>query len=50
MFRNPVAKDVGVLQFLLQWPYSRQTGLVIFAQRQEEEMGILRPSGFYWKR
>ncbi len=22
------------------WPYSRHTGLVIFAQRQEDEMGL----------
>jgi len=27
------------------WPYSRHTGLVIFAQRQEDEMGVIRPSG-----
>ncbi len=27
------------------WTYSRLTGLVIFAQRQEDEMGVIRPSG-----
>jgi len=27
------------------WSYSRHTGLVISAQRQEDEMGVLRPSG-----
>ena len=27
------------------WTYSRHTGLVIFAQRQEDEMGVIRPSG-----
>ncbi len=32
----------------LTWPYSRLTGLVIFAQREEEEMGVLRPSGKWW--
>jgi len=25
----------------LTWPYSRLTGLVIFAQRQEDEMGVM---------
>ncbi len=27
------------------WTYSRHTGLVIFAQQQEDEKGVIRPSG-----
>ena len=30
---------------IITWTYSRQTGLVIFAQWQEDEMGVIRPSG-----
>ena len=30
------------------WTYSRLTGQVILAQRQEDEMSVVRPSGRVW--
>ncbi len=36
---------IGLNLTVSTWTYSRHTGLVIFAQRQEDEMGVLRPSG-----
>jgi len=38
-------KESFVEEFMLAVTYSRLIGLVIFAHRQEDEMGVIRPSG-----